>query len=363
MVAVPHDSSWKTSFVTRRAELFDVSFAIGSGAEILGMMSHRFADDAPAPRVVIHCHVHALRLSRIHSEVADAFRSPDAVVLFEGIALKLSAMLLGFGIWPDLNGTDLVPRLLRMDHGRPLRIALIGGRAGVAERASRQLPGNWSACAIVDGFDGLADEDALLERLLLLAPDLILLGLGTPRQETTAVRWAARLPDSVIWCVGGLFDIISGDMPRAPAWLRRLRLEWLWRFLVNPKEHWPRLALGAPWLARELLRARYRLAFRSSKKGRLDEDAINPGAIGAGIGDRPRRSGSDAGASFPGPGRAAAVASDFDLCRCDRTCGQAAPHSAIFDPVRQRPVLDEMCALLVQRGLEGGKANPTRVDL
>jgi N-acetylglucosaminyldiphosphoundecaprenol N-acetyl-beta-D-mannosaminyltransferase len=242
-----------------RRRVLDTEFTVASPARLHQEILARIASGHGG--VVVHCNLHSLYTMRCSPAMKMAIQS-SALVIFEGIGLKMAARSLSGTAWPDVSGTDLVPALLESADARHLRIAFVGARPGIAARAAARMRGAWTLALAADGFADLEDEERFLQQLETTGPDLILLGLGSPLQEITAHRWSKRLSGMTIWCVGGLFDFMSGNVQRAPVSWRRRRLEWLWRFLMEPARLGRRYACEGPWLI-----ARTITAFFSMPRG------------------------------------------------------------------------------------------------
>jgi alpha-1,3-mannosyltransferase len=144
-----------------------------------------------------------------------------------------------------LNGTDLVPTfLLRCSH--PLRVYLVGSSPGIAARAGDMLKRRNAKLQIVGtdhGYFEAGDESELVARIAASAPDVVLVGMGHPRQEIWAERHVQALGVPII-CVGALFDFTAEAVLRAPAWMRRTRLEWSYRLLREPRRLARRYVVG-----------------------------------------------------------------------------------------------------------------------
>jgi N-acetylglucosaminyldiphosphoundecaprenol N-acetyl-beta-D-mannosaminyltransferase len=185
-----------------------------------------------------------LLLARSDPSYADVLNAAD-LALPDGTGVALvESVLAGRRVrrWP---GVELGATLLELAHGRGEPAALVGGEEGVAERAAevwrRRLPGlrvRALAGGVEFGVDGrpARDDDALVGELRALAPTVVLVGLGAPKQE----RWIERLGDRVPSVrvaigVGGAFDMWAGRLRRAPRALHRLGLEWAWRLALEPR--------------------------------------------------------------------------------------------------------------------------------
>lgn len=163
-------------------------------------------------------------------------------------------------------GSELVVPLCRLaaEAGRPVAIIAgteeAGGKAAAALRA--QIPGLNVALIAAPGFpfdpDG-AEADALLDRVAAMGPGLCLLAVGAPRQERLAARGRDRCPATGFASVGAGIDFLAGHQRRAPAFMRKARMEWLWRAALSPRRLGPRYLRGAmilPGLARRAVAGR-----------------------------------------------------------------------------------------------------------
>ena len=136
-----------------------------------------------------------------------------------------------------MAGIDLVAGLARLCSERGWRPFLLGARPGVAEAAAARLaerfPG-FHAAGTWAGEPGAAGDAEALRRIAAARPDLLLVAYGHPRQERWIARNRKQLPVPLAIGVGGAFDFVAGRVRRAPGWLRRMHLEWLFRLLIQP---------------------------------------------------------------------------------------------------------------------------------
>lgn len=199
---------------------------------------------------------HVSNVARHDREFARALRG--FTVLPDGVGVDIAAKLLHGAAFPaNLNGTDFVPALLQA-LSQPLRVGLLGATRESAEAAVRNLPAiapQHSYSLVSDGFFKPGDEPAILARLLAERPDILLVAMGVPMQEKWIAGNLTAAHCTLPIAVGALVDFISGTAPRAPRLLRRLRLEWVFRFLQEPRRLWRRYLLGNPvFLGRVLAR-------------------------------------------------------------------------------------------------------------
>ena len=156
------------------------------------------------------------------------------LVLADGVGDLLAGRILGTPLPERVTGSDLTPLLLERLAARGGSVFLYGGKPGVARRAAEQLSAAYPGLRIAGAENGyISDESALLARLRGEKPDLLLVGLGAPRQELWMAEHREDL-GAVMIGVGGLMDVLAGDLPRAPEAWRRAGLEWLFRLLRQP---------------------------------------------------------------------------------------------------------------------------------
>ena len=178
------------------------------------------------PEIVLH--------SRDDAAYAAAVNGAD-LVLADGVGDLYAARILGTPLPERVAGSDLTPRLLSRLAERGGSAFLYGARPGVAERAGEALRSACPGLRIAGTENGyISDETALFTALDKEQPDLLLLGLGVPRQELWMARNRQRT-NAVMIGVGGLLDVFAGDIPRAPESWQRLGLEWLYRLLREPR--------------------------------------------------------------------------------------------------------------------------------
>lgn len=160
-----------------------------------------------------------------------SLRVPDAV------GMMLAARILGQPLPERVPGVELVEAVARAAAERGDRLFLLGAAPGVAEVAAERLVFGAPGLAVVGTFAGDASEDgdaAALERIRTATPDIVLVAYGAPAQERWSQRNLAVSGASVSIGVGGTFDYLAGRARRAPAPLRRMGLEWLFRLVTQP---------------------------------------------------------------------------------------------------------------------------------
>lgn len=181
----------------------------------------------------------------------------DFLVLADGVGVDVAARWLYGEPFPDnLNGTDFVPALLKASEKR-LTVGLLGAKRANAERAADRLAEiapKHRFVVIHDGFFNTQEEAKIVADIGALRPDILLVAMGVPRQEFWIARNLGPEHCTLPIAVGALLDFLSGAVPRAPEWMRLLRLEWLFRLIIEPGRLWRRYIVGNPLFLVRVLR-------------------------------------------------------------------------------------------------------------
>ncbi len=181
--------------------------------------------------------------------------------LVDGTLLLWASRLLGWSLPEKVSGSDLLQPLMQRAAQCGFSVYFLGGDPGVAEAARDRLQEQFPELRVV-GCDGSrVDVDALdraiVDRIARAEPDLVLVALGAPKQEVFIFEQRERLGRAVCIGVGASLDFVAGTRRRAPRWISRIGLEWLYRLLQEPRRLASRYLLRDPlfaWiLTRQLL--------------------------------------------------------------------------------------------------------------
>ncbi|HZO86886.1 MAG TPA: WecB/TagA/CpsF family glycosyltransferase [Chthonomonadaceae bacterium] len=150
-----------------------------------------------------------------------------------------AAKQVGTPLRERVSGVEIVERLCALSPERGYRLYFLGAAEGVAEQAAARMQARYPGAQIVGthhGFFGPGEMEAVLEDIRCQQPDVLCVAMGIPKQEKWIAAHREELGVPVLIGVGGTFDVLSGRTRRAPAWMQKFHLEWLWRVLVNPRK-------------------------------------------------------------------------------------------------------------------------------
>jgi N-acetylglucosaminyldiphosphoundecaprenol N-acetyl-beta-D-mannosaminyltransferase len=209
------------------------------------------------PALVVTPNVDHLVNLQDDAEFREIYRQA-ALVLTDGVPLLWAAWFLGTPIREKLSGSDIFHDLCRLASEQGFRVFFMGGREGAAVAAAERMRREHPRLQVVGvyappfGFERDAAEGARIDAMLTEArPDLLLLGLGSPKQEKWGARNSARLGIPVTIGIGITFEYTAGLVRRAPVWMQRIGLEWLFRLVMEPGRLWRRYLISDPrffWL-------------------------------------------------------------------------------------------------------------------
>lgn len=176
----------------------------------------------------------------------------------DGFGLLLAARWQGTPLRERVTGVELTRRIAELSAARGYRLFLLGAAPGVAEQAAAVLTTRYPDLKIAGCYAGSPHprHEPFLRQLIRAAhPDVLLVAYGHPAQDLWIARNQPYLRVPVAIGVGGVFDYLSGRVPLAPAWLRRLGLEWLYRLIRQPRR-WRRILVAVPLFTWAVVRAR-----------------------------------------------------------------------------------------------------------
>lgn len=203
--------------------------------------------------VIAHQNLHGAYLLQ-RSQALRALHEQADWIHIDGMPLIFWARLLGYKVDRTQRVTyvDWTPALLSQAHERHWRIYFLGSKPGVFERAAEHIRRQYPSLTLAgehghfDASSGSAASAAVLKRIREFGPDVLMVGMGMPRQEQWILENLEALPRCVILPCGAAMDYVAGEVSTPPRWMGRAGLEWLWRLAGNPRRLASRY-LVEPW--------------------------------------------------------------------------------------------------------------------
>ena len=227
-------------------------------SSIAQWIAERRAGHASTLRQVCTVSPEFVMIAQQDAKFMRVLRQADLCVA-DGVGLLWAARYFGRALPQRVTGSDGVPLIAERAAREGWRLYLLGAAPGVAERAADVLRARYPNVQIVGTYAGSPapeEEDAIIERVNASGADILFVAYGAPQQDMWIARNRARLDVAVAMGVGGTFDFLAGVVPRAPRWMRRWGLEWLFRLLRQPWR-WRRM-LRLPRFVWAVLRHRER---------------------------------------------------------------------------------------------------------
>jgi N-acetylglucosaminyldiphosphoundecaprenol N-acetyl-beta-D-mannosaminyltransferase len=195
-----------------------------------------------APHYIAMMNVAKLVKMRSDKELAQSILAADLIGA-DGVPLVWVSRLFGTPLPGRVNGTDLMYRLLERASEKRYRIFFFGAKEAVLKRVLEVVRRDYPGVQIAgsqDGYFTAAEELAIVNKIRLAEPDILLIAFGTPKKELWVKRYLSAMRVPVIHGVGGSFDVMAGVVHRAPLWMQRSGLEWFFRVLQEPGRMWRR---------------------------------------------------------------------------------------------------------------------------
>lgn len=227
-------------------EILGVPILQASSEQALASIERAATEHPPA--LVAYVNAHTLNLASTDSSYREILCSAD-VVLNDGAGVGIAGRLRKSPFPENLNGSDLNPKILELAARKGWSVYLLGAHPGVASQAAEKLRTKISGLDVVgthDGFFSRSEDARVAEEIRVSGADVVMVAMGNPLQE----RWLAQNLRAT-GCqlgvgVGAFFDFSAERVRRAPAWMNRFGVEWLWRLALEPGRLWRRYVVGNP---------------------------------------------------------------------------------------------------------------------
>ena len=174
------------------------------------------------------------------------------MVTADGSGVVWASKQLGRPLRQRVTGIDLVNSICEQSAKKGWKLYILGSAPGVAATAAVNIRKKFPGCNIVGthhGYFNAKEEKQIVAELLQLQPDVLFVALGAPKQEYWIAEHMAQLQIPVSMGIGGSMDVLSGNVKRAPRWMQKMSLEWLYRLLIQPTRFKRVLALPKFMLA------------------------------------------------------------------------------------------------------------------
>jgi len=214
---------------------------------------------------------HIIRLQR--DPVFRRAYAGAALVLADGMPVVWASRPLGRPLRARVCGADLLPYVCELAASLERSVFLLGGRVGAAERAAENLRRRYprlliaGTCCPPMGFErDPSEERHVVERVNGARPDVLAIGLGSPKQELWIAARQTQLDFGVALCVGAAIDYAAQMVRRAPRWMQQSGFEWLWRLMQEPRRMWKRYLIDDMAFARLVAQEWWRARFKQSRE-------------------------------------------------------------------------------------------------
>jgi N-acetylglucosaminyldiphosphoundecaprenol N-acetyl-beta-D-mannosaminyltransferase len=202
--------------------------------------------------IVSNVNVQALNIAFKNNWFRDFLNQSD-IVFCDGFGVKVAAKILGYDIHERITYADWTWDLAELCERNNYSLYFLGGKQQVPELVAQNLKKRFHSLKVIGthhGFfnktPGHPENEAVIQSINALKPDILLVGFGMPLQEKWIMENFDRLDVKVFLPVGAAFDYVSGNVRRAPRWMTDHGLEWLGRLIIEPRRLWKRYIIGIP---------------------------------------------------------------------------------------------------------------------
>ena len=210
--------------------------------EVLALLSKDI--DSGRSIELFFLNAHCFNLAQKDREYFDILNSCD-YLLNDGIGIKIASKIEKLVLKKNLNGTDFIPEIAEMASKKGYKIFLLGAKDGIAEEAAVKLKEKFEGLQIAGVHSGYGLDDSVLEMINNSKADILIAGMGVPMQEKWIRENKSKLGSVKLFVGGGaILDFLSQRIRRAPLFMRKFGLEWVFRLCLEPGRLWRRYLVG-----------------------------------------------------------------------------------------------------------------------
>ncbi len=240
-----------------KVDYYGIKLSLPDTEEFLNACSDFVTENSN--KLVFFINAHCFNIAQKNTDYKNALNSCD-VLLNDGIGIKIGALIKGINLKENMNGTDLVPKIMAWSRDKKIKVYLLGSEGDIAFKAKAQLEERFPGISIVgyrNGFFDFDDDQEILDDIIKKGTELLIVGMGVPRQEMWLIKNQDKLTNvKISIAAGAVLDFISGKVYRAPLWMQKAGIEWLFRLLQEPARLFKRYFIGIPVFFYYLLKSK-----------------------------------------------------------------------------------------------------------
>lgn len=219
-------------------------------------------------QLVFACaNAHSLMVTRQDKEFAGALKNADLLVA-DGSGISLAGKILNADLGPRITGYDYFHSLsVALNKGidnRKARIFFMGSSQNTLDAIKEKMPVHFPDIELCGTYSPPfgnwpeGENEKIIDIINAAQPDVVWVGMTAPKQEKWSEKNRDKINAPIIGSIGAVFDFFAGTLDRAPEWMRNLGLEWLYRFIMEPKRTWKRHLISEPGFVIQVLLQKFR---------------------------------------------------------------------------------------------------------
>lgn len=239
----------------RRIELLGCPMDVASMGETVQVIDDSIASNHFTQHVVVN--VAKIVNMQTDAQLDASVRECD-IINIDGMGVVLGARLLGHDVPERVAGVDLFHELLAMSARQGYSVYLLGAQDAVVAETARRVQLLYPGLKLAGYHHGYFwdDEQAMVDKVRESGAQLLFVAITSPKKENFINKWRDQLGVTFVMGVGGTFDVVAGKVKRAPLWMQKYGLEWLYRVIQEPRRMWKRYLVTNSKFAWMLLKAK-----------------------------------------------------------------------------------------------------------
>lgn len=228
-----------------KTDFYNIKIDLLNSDEALSCCKNSLLEESN--KTLFFLNAHCFNLAQKNDKYFEALQSSD-YLLNDGVGISIAGRLKGLKFPDNLNGTDFIPLVIKEGYLNNKTFYLLGTKDQVLGRAKINLEDKFPGIKIIgmhNGFFSDKESEDIINDINRLKVDVLIVGMGCPQQEMWIHNNKSKMAEVQLFIAGGaILDFLSGAVSRAPQWMRKFKMEWIYRLCLEPRRMWKRYIIG-----------------------------------------------------------------------------------------------------------------------
>lgn len=245
--------------MTKFAHINNLKISIVQSSGLLELIKEYF--HGQVCRSIFFINAHCSNIAQRNKEYSRVLNNAD-IVLNDGSGIQIASWINGIDLLENMNGTDFIPKTIELARDEGVSVFFLGATEENINQAVKNIEKRFEGIKIGgynNGYFSSDEDDYIVDKINSSKASLLIVGMGVPKQEMWISKHQQKFTNLKIAIAGGaILDFLSGKIKRAPNWMRVIGIEWIFRWMQEPKRLTKRYLFGNPVFISSIIKHKLR---------------------------------------------------------------------------------------------------------